>query len=214
MIFVEDTEVKIGGHSLPGVFKSLEVNGNAIIDEIETESKGKKPKQATGFEDATVKLEITLIETENQSIEDKIKYINDIFHPSGETVPKLYKIVNAHTAARGITEVIFKSFSTKETDKNDEVTGTLEFCECPQITVVKKKATTNSSKATTTTSESSTTKNSYFTEEQLEQINKLKEKGQRFSPKPNIAADKYVLVKKFKDTKYSPALNPLEAFTK
>ena len=63
MIFVEDRLVKVGGVVLPGLLKSIEVTETAKVDEQEVEGSAVKPKQATGYEDARVNIELILDDT-------------------------------------------------------------------------------------------------------------------------------------------------------
>ena len=60
MIYTEDQIVKVNGVVLPGLVKSIEVKESAQIDEQEVEGSATKPKQATGYEDAKVNIELIL----------------------------------------------------------------------------------------------------------------------------------------------------------
>ena len=59
MIYTEDQIVKVNGVVLPGLVKSIEVKESAQIDEQEVEGSATKPKQATGYEDAKVNIELS-----------------------------------------------------------------------------------------------------------------------------------------------------------
>lgn len=59
MIFIEDERIKLNGVVLPGLVKSIEVTETAKVDEQEVEGSATKPKQATGYEDAKVNIELT-----------------------------------------------------------------------------------------------------------------------------------------------------------
>ncbi|MFR9190651.1 MAG: hypothetical protein ACLVL7_10830 [Anaerotruncus massiliensis (ex Togo et al. 2019)] len=63
MIYTEDQLVKVNGVVLPGLVKSIEVKESAKIDEQEVEGSATKPKQATGYEDAKVNIELILDDT-------------------------------------------------------------------------------------------------------------------------------------------------------
>ena len=60
MIFVEDNTIKLNGVVLPGLVKSIEVKESAQIDEQEVEGSSTKPKQATGYEDAKINIELVV----------------------------------------------------------------------------------------------------------------------------------------------------------
>ena len=67
MIYVEDQLIKLNGVVLPGVVKSIEVTETAKVDEQEVEGSATKPKQATGYEDAKVNIELIIDDTQTQS---------------------------------------------------------------------------------------------------------------------------------------------------
>ena len=59
---VDDNDIKLNGKLLTGIIKSLEIKGSAIIEELEVEGKGKKPIQATGFDDSSISVELVLLD--------------------------------------------------------------------------------------------------------------------------------------------------------
>ena len=63
MIYVEDELIKLNGVVLPGLVKSIEVIETAKVDEQEVEGSATKPKQATGYEDAKVNIELIIDDT-------------------------------------------------------------------------------------------------------------------------------------------------------
>ena len=63
MIYVEDQTIKLNGVVLPGLVKSIEVTESAKVDEQEVEGSATKPKQATGYEDAKVNIELIIDDT-------------------------------------------------------------------------------------------------------------------------------------------------------
>ena len=62
MIYTDGSEVMVDGVLLPGLFKSLEVTTAAEIEEQEVEGSTAKPKQATGYEDAKISVELILLD--------------------------------------------------------------------------------------------------------------------------------------------------------
>ena len=76
MIFVEDGTIKLNGVVLPGLVKSIEVKESAQIDEQEVEGSSTKPKQATGYEDAKVNIELVVDDTETQTKYQRLETLN------------------------------------------------------------------------------------------------------------------------------------------
>ena len=146
MIIADDEFVKIGGILLPGIFKSIEIDGSAIIEELEVEGKGKKPKQATGYEDHTITIELLLyddIDSNGKTKEEKLEIIQNIFRKRDQRIPNVYNIVNKHAHQRGISRVIFKKLGTKESSKNNQVSVSITLVEYEPISVT---ATSKSNK--------------------------------------------------------------------
>lgn len=155
MIYVDDKTIKVGGVVLPGLYKSLEIKAEAKVEEQEVEGSSSKPKQATGYEDAKINLEIILADGPDKTKDEKLIQIQNLFRRSGQARPEVHEIVNEHTAKRNVTRVIFKSLSTKETSKKDEITVSIEFWEYVPMTITssKGKTATSSSNGTGSLSE-------------------------------------------------------------
>lgn len=135
MVYMDGSEVMVDGVLLPGLYKSLEVTTAAEVEEQEVEGSTAKPKQATGYEDGKVTLELILIDEESLSKEDKLQVIQNFFRQQGQDVPAVHTIVNRHTAIRNISQVLFKNISSKETNAKDQITVTLEFWEYVPMTI-------------------------------------------------------------------------------
>jgi len=153
LIFVDESTVKVGGVTLPGLFKSLEIKTPALVEEQDVEGKTAKPKQAIGYEDAKIDLELILEDSPNQTKLEKLAIIQNLFRRPGQTKPIVYDIVNEHTAARGVSKVIFKDLITKEQSKKSEMSVSIEFWEYIPMTI---KATKTSSKTAQNKSQSTT----------------------------------------------------------
>lgn len=155
MIYVDESTIKIGGVILPGLFKSIEIKSDALIEEQEVEGRSTKPKQATGYEDAKVSVELVLHDGPLLTKLQKLEQIQNLFKKQGQSKPTVYEIVNEHTAIRGITKVLFKNLTTKEQSKKDELTVMIEFWEYVAMTITATKNTstaqTSSTAATTST---------------------------------------------------------------
>lgn len=140
MIFLDDDYIKIGGIILPGIYKSIEIKVSAQVEEQEVEGSSAKPKQAIGYEDAKITIEVSLEDSETESKEAKLEKIQNLFRRKGQNKPEVHKIISAHTVTRGITDVIFKDLSTKETNKKEELTASIELWEYVPMTITATKS--------------------------------------------------------------------------
>lgn len=147
MIYVEDQLVKVNGVVLPGLVKSIEVKESAKIDEQEVEGSATKPKQATGYEDAKITVELILDDTATRTKYQALETVRAIFRKPGQTVPQPIPIVSEDTAKHGIDKVLFKGFSHKAEAKKEQITVSLEFWEYIPQTVKATKASGSGSKA-------------------------------------------------------------------
>lgn len=144
MIYVDDSTVKVGGVVLPGLFKSMEIKGEARVEEQNVQGKTAKPKQATGYEDYKVTLELILHDGPKLTKVEKLAVIQKLFQKPGQSKPIVHEIVNEHCATRGLSKVIFKNLITKEQSKNSELSVSIELWQyiTMTITATKKKTVT------------------------------------------------------------------------
>lgn len=134
MIYTEDQLVKVNGVVLPGLVKSIEVKESAKIDEQEVEGSATKPKQATGYEDAKVNIELILDDTPTATKYQRLETVRALFRTPGQSVPQPIPIVSEDTAKHGIDKVLFKGITHKSEVKKDQLTVSLEFWEyVPQM---------------------------------------------------------------------------------
>lgn len=129
MIYTEDQLVKVNGVVLPGLVKSVEVKESAKIDEQEVEGSATKPKQATGYEDAKVNIELILDDTPTATKYQRLETVRALFRTPGQSVPQPIPIVSEDTAKHGIDKVLFKGITHKSEVKKDQLTVSLEFWE-------------------------------------------------------------------------------------
>ena len=61
MIYLDESTIKIGGVILPGLFKSIEIKSDALIEEQTVEGRTEKPKQATGYDDAKINVSFSFM---------------------------------------------------------------------------------------------------------------------------------------------------------
>ena len=127
MIFVDDSSIKVSGVILPGLIKSIEVKDDALIEEQTVEGSSIKAKQAEGYEDAKVMIELILEDGPDATKKEKLQKIQNLFKKAGQEKPVVHEIINEHTAARRVKKVIFKSLSSKEESKKEQLTVSLEF---------------------------------------------------------------------------------------
>lgn len=147
MIYVEDQLVKVNGVVLPGLVKSIEVKESAKIDEQEVEGSATKPKQATGYEDAKITVELILDDTPTRTKYQALETVRAIFRKPGQTVPQPIPIVSEDTAKHGIDKVLFKGFSHKVEAKKEQITVSLEFWEYIPQTIKASKASGSGGKS-------------------------------------------------------------------
>lgn len=154
MIYVEDQLIKLGGAVLPGLVKSIEVTETAKVEEQEVEGSATKPKQATGYEDAKVNIELILDDTPTQTKYERYAALRSIFRTPGQSVPKPIPIVCEDTAAHGIEKVIFKKLTHKGENKKGQLTASLELWEyIPQTIIATKSGGTRAAKSSGASSE-------------------------------------------------------------
>lgn len=156
MIYVEDQTIKLNGVILPGLVKSIEVTETAKVDEQEVEGSAVKPKQATGYEDAKINIELIIDDTQTQTKYERYATLRAIFRSPGQSVPQPIPIVSEDAAAHGIEKVIFKKLSHKGENKKGQLTASIELWEYIPQTITATKAGAKSSASSSTSSSAST----------------------------------------------------------
>ena len=147
MIYMEDQCIKLNGVVLPGLVKSIEVTESARIDEQEVEGSAVKPKQAVGYEDAKVNIELILDDTESQTKYQRLAVLRAAFRAPGQSVPQPIPIISEDTTAHGIEKVLFKKLTHKAENKKGQLPVTLELWEYIPQTITAKKAGSASASA-------------------------------------------------------------------
>ena len=84
MIYIEDQIIKLGGVVLPGLVKSIEVTETARVDEQEVEGSAARPKQATGYEDAKVNIELVIDDTPSETKYQRYATLRSVFRVPGQ----------------------------------------------------------------------------------------------------------------------------------
>lgn len=155
MIFVDDKSIKVGGVVLPGLIKSIEVKDDARIEEQEVEGNSAKAKQAAGYEDAKVTIELILEDGPNATKKQKLDKIQNLFKKAGQEKPIVHEIINEHTASRRVKKVIFKSLGTKEESKKEQLAVSLEFWSYNTMTITATKSKSGSKTTSTASAKAS-----------------------------------------------------------
>ena len=140
MIFVDDSEIKVSGTVIPGIISSLEIKDAALVEEQDVEGSSIKAKQAQGYEDAKITIEIMLEDGPEKTKMEKLDSIQNLFKKAGQDKPVVHEIINEHTAARRIKDVIFKSLGTKEDNKTQRLYVSLEFWSYNTMTITASKS--------------------------------------------------------------------------
>lgn len=135
VVYTEDASIAIGGVILPGLYKSIEVDAEAAVEEQEIEGSPVRPKQAVGYEDAKLYLELELWDGESQTKEDKLQVIQNMFRTAGQSRPEALEIVSTHSRICNIDRVILKNMTTKATNQRDVITVSLELWEYVPLVV-------------------------------------------------------------------------------
>lgn len=138
MILVQEKVLKVAGKYIPGQVTEISVTESGIIEDKKNK-KGKvvKANQPKGYEASKVEFALLFEESSDYSALDMVQYVQRIFKKSGQKKQKKYRIVEPHVNARGISEVYFNDFTTKESfDTRSGIEGTLSFV-APKIGGVK-----------------------------------------------------------------------------
>lgn len=130
LITFEDGIVSLGGEELPGILRSLSVDGKVRFDEQKVDGSSGKKKTPQGFEDCDIMLALVLTTDEESDCYAKLETVSGTFRGVDDKAnPKIYTVANRHLLARGVRQVVFSKFQSMENDATDEVIVTLGFVE-------------------------------------------------------------------------------------
>ena len=159
MIYVDDTNVKIDDQWLHGLFKSIDITTEALIEEQDVEGSSRKPKQAVGYDDSKINLIIILEDSPTETKKQKLEIIQNLFRRSGQDKPIVHKLIRPVAALRGISNVVLKSMKTKEVNTNEAIEVTLELWSYEPVTITAGSYTSGSAAPVTTSNNTSDTIN-------------------------------------------------------
>lgn len=140
MLYKEDQHIVLGGVTLPGVLKKFEIKPSALIEEVEVEGSSSKPKQAIGYEDCKISIELIIDDTPYNDAESAIAEVKRIFRKNkSQTKPKPIEIVSEETSLFDVTKVLFKDMSLSRSNKTNQYSLSLELWEYIPTSITAKK---------------------------------------------------------------------------
>ena len=148
MLYVRDKVAKLGNVMLGGEVTSVEITEAGSVYVAQDEKGRYKKSQPVGYENGKVNIDILLEDMSGYSTLAQLRDMQNLFKGNGQDKPKLLPIVNDDCAARGITQVYFKTLTSKKVISESKRIATLELW-APNIgtvKVIKKKKSTKSKK--------------------------------------------------------------------
>lgn len=191
MVYQDDDTIMIGGVILPGLYKKVEVTTAAKIDEQEVEGSSAKPKQATGYEDAQISIELELHDSEDKTKEEKLTIIQNLFRIRGQELPEVFPIISSYTAIRNVDQVLIKNLNSQNSNKKDMITVTLELMEyIPQTIKAKKKKSGSGGSSGSGSSSSKADLNQNYAAYLQKKRGSAPKKPNKTAPSPAVDDDK------------------------
>lgn len=121
-------EIKLGDQLIQGIYQGMSISGEVMIKEEETPARSGKLKQALGWEDIQVTLNILLKNDEESTPHEKLKRIVALFRKTDKAAkPEVYKIVSRMTDAWGLDKVIIRDIKSDDASNSDTLKVTLNF---------------------------------------------------------------------------------------
>ncbi len=139
MLYVHEKIAKLGGVYLGGQVSSVEVQEAATIHVAQDDKGTVKKIQPVGYDNAKVIIDIILEDSTGETALEQLAGIERLFKAPEQTKAKLFAIVNEDCAARGISQVYFKSFTSKKIISESKMIASLDLWapKTASITVVK-----------------------------------------------------------------------------
>lgn len=139
MLYIQEKVAKLGDVYLGGQVSNVEITEAASLY-VAQDDKGKiKAVQPVGYEQAKITVDIILEDSPENTVHQQLIEIQRLFKEYGQKEAKILSIVNEHCAARGISQVYFKTLVTKQVISESKVIASLELMapETVGIVVVK-----------------------------------------------------------------------------
>ncbi|MDQ7791258.1 MAG: SafA/ExsA family spore coat assembly protein [Clostridia bacterium] len=129
-------QVKLGDQILPGIIQQIEIDCSVRVDIEEVPGQSGASKQPQGYEDAKMTIRITLQTDEQNNCYDKAAKLESSFKKvDSQAKPFVYRIVNKHAAARGISQVVYQNLRTTEGNADDTITAEINLLEFKPVVV-------------------------------------------------------------------------------
>lgn len=141
-------QVKLGDQVLPGIIQQIEIDCSVRVDIEEVPGQSGSSKQPQGYDDAKVTIRVVLPTDEQSNCYSKAAELEGSFKKMGsQAKPFVYRVVNKHAAARGISQVVYQGLRTIEGNADDTITAEIDLLEFKPVVVkteqiAAKKATT------------------------------------------------------------------------
>lgn len=131
-------KIRLGDQELPGIYESMQISGSIKIDQTDIAGSSSAGKQPMGYNEPEIVLAIKLDTDEQMDCYEKTKVLTGIFQNTDENAkPYIYNIVNKHTDAWNISEIIFSYLKTSDNNKSNAILAELHFQEYKPIIVDK-----------------------------------------------------------------------------
>lgn len=127
MLYLEDRVAKLGNVYIGGEVTSIEVEESANIYTEQDEQGRVRATQPSGYEQGKVMIDIILEDTPLSTALEQMEDIQQLFKSQNQEDPEILQIVNEDCAARGISQVYFKSLNTKKVISESKRIASMEL---------------------------------------------------------------------------------------
>lgn len=158
MLYIHEKVAKLGNVYLSGQVSTVEVTEAASLYIAQDEKGTVKATQPVGYEQAKISIDIILEDSPGSTSLQQLMEMQHIFREYGQTEAKLIPIVNEDCAARGISQVYFKSFTSKKVISESKIIASLELISPETAEIKITKNLTENPTDTTKTIENQNTK--------------------------------------------------------
>ena len=133
----EQIESMIGGVILPVPPRRMHIKQALKIDEIEIKGRSGKIKQAIGYQDSVITVELEICGREEggkvvETARERFEQIQGLFRPSREALQEPTEIVSSLTDACGIRQVLIKELEVHDNEL-DYISCTLHLTEYESV---------------------------------------------------------------------------------
>jgi len=135
----------LGETLIPGIIKSLSVNGEMVIDKAKAEGASGQQKTFSGFDDSGISLSLLLTEEEDGGYQryTNLGEINRAFKALENGVPLIYTFNGPLFSAMNIRHGLFKGLSIDDSGDSDALTVSLKFEEHdPLVSIIQEQQKT------------------------------------------------------------------------